>query len=51
MYKEMLSVIAELENMKLKDELNKAIKFSTQIDGSLIPCNMTISFVCKIQYT
>ena len=34
-YREMLSIIAELETMKLKDELNKAIKFSAQIDGSM----------------
>ena len=31
----MLSIIAELETMKVKDELNKAIKFSAQIDGSM----------------
>ena len=34
-YKEMLTIIAELENMKLKNELQEAIKFSTQIDGSV----------------
>ena len=31
----MLTTIAELEKVKLKDEVNTAIKFSTQIDGSL----------------
>ena len=34
-YKEMLTTIAELEKQKLKDEVNTAIKFSTQIDGSV----------------
>lgn len=31
----MLTTIAELEKVKLKDEVNTAIKFSTQIDGSV----------------
>ena len=34
-YKEMLTIIAELENEKLKAELQDAIKFSSQIDGSV----------------
>ena len=34
-YKEMLTTIAELEKEKLKDEVNTAIKFSSQIDGSV----------------
>ena len=34
-YKEMLTTITELEKEKLKDEVNTAIKFSTQIDGSV----------------
>jgi hypothetical protein len=31
----MLTTIAELEKVKLKDEVNTAIKFSTQIYGSV----------------
>ena len=34
-YKEMLTTIAELEKVKLKEEVNTAIRFSTQIDGSV----------------
>ena len=34
-YKEMLTTIAELEKVKLKEEVNTAIKFSPQIDGSV----------------
>ncbi|CAB4034496.1 Hypothetical predicted protein, partial [Paramuricea clavata] len=34
-YKEMLTTIAVLEKVKLKDEVKTAIKFSAQIDGSV----------------
>ena len=34
-YKEMLSILAQLETEKLQAELKDAIKFSSQIDGSV----------------
>jgi hypothetical protein len=34
-YKEMLTTIAVFEKVKLKEEVNTAIRFSTQIDGSV----------------
>ena len=34
-YKEMLTILAELEAEKLQTELKDAIKFSSQIDGSV----------------